>query len=489
VSRTEKTKTEDAATPSPELATSSSKMATSSTKMDTYSTKMSTSNPKMATAGPKKDTSSKQICKQLLTREFERPNLGESVIIRRSFSRFNSTVLEPRHRLTSVSMASPDPEEFDWDRDSFGGLAVISKTSQSIQRSLTGKSVRRDVSGKPHRGSSVMIPNMMSAASLSLGSPDPELFDISEWNVKQRGFSLGTYRESSLGKFTSSDNSITLTVGVMVCNSFQQYHLRRDDIISTPYEIHLEEYSKNWARDAAEVCKWLEGMDCCKKYWHKVQHIGSTSIPDMVAKPIIDIMITLTEEDKFKEAIDEFLREQFEIKKLPVKIGFTGKAPFSNDNWGFFQVPRQWAEKIGICEVNIHIFHKNSTNALEKNLFRNYLTSSEGHELKKEYCEIKRKLMEELNGGLKVADYALRKNEIVSKILDKAYLWNFKNEDVKEPILGKPKKMAHSTTCPIDINLSRPEYTTPLKAKEEKSDESKSDIKEQKRKSRIMPKT
>jgi len=462
VSRKEKTKTEAAATSSPKIATSSSKMPTSSPKMDTFSTKTSTSNPKMAIPSQKMDTSGPEISKELIRREFERPKIRSSIPI------------EPRQRITSVSMASPDPEELDWNRDSCFGLA-------SIQRSRTGKSTRRVSSrlGVEYslRGSSVKIPTMMSAASLSIGSADPELFDISEWHVKQRGFSLGAYRESSMGKFISPDNSITLTLGVMVCNSFQQYHLRRDEIINTPYEIHLEKYNKNWARDAAEVCKWLKGMDSSKKYWHKVEHIGSTSIPDMVAKPIIDIMITLTEEDKFKEAVDEFLREQFEIKKLPVKIGFTGKAPFSNDNWGFFQVPREWAEKFDICEVNIHIFHKNSTNALEKTLFRNYLTSSAGHKLKMEYCAVKTKLMEQLNGGLKVADYALKKNEIVSKILDKAYLWNFKNEDVKEPILGKPSRLEHSTTCPTDINLS-PKYTTPLEAKEEKSFESESNVEE-----------
>jgi len=450
--------------------------ATSSPKTDdTISTKMSKASPWMERSSP-------QISDQLLRREIWRPSKGEP-IRKRSLGRLNSKT-GSKYMLTSVSTASPDPEDSDWDRDSVGAFDDLSKTTQSIRRSGNGRSLRRDVTA------SLLLPNMMSAATLSIGSADPELFDdISEWDVKKRGFSLASYRESAGGKFGTLDDSIALRVGVMVCNSFQQYHLRRDEIISTPYEIHLEEYNKKWARDAAEVCKWLWGMDSSKKYWHKVQHIGSTSIPDMVAKPIIDIMITLKEEDKFKEAVDEFLHDQFEIKKLPVKIGFTGKAPFSHDNWGFFQVPQQSAEKFGICEVNIHIFNKNSTNALEKNLFRDYLTCTEGHELKKEYCAVKRKLMEELNEGLKVADYALRKNEIVSKILDKAYLWNFKNEDVKEPVLAKPKRLKHSTTCPTDIQLSRPEYSTPREAKEEKSGESKSNIKEQERKSRLKPET
>jgi len=355
-----------------------------------------------------------------------------------------------RSRITSVSMASPDPEDFDWQRDSLGGLPGSKKV-----QSLRSYGSRRSNEVLLVRGSSTFGGDLMSAISISIASPDPEELDISEWNFNQRDFDLGVYRNSSMGKFTSHDNSTTLTLGVMVCNSFQEYHLRRDEIISTAYEIHLEEYNENWARDAAEVCELLEGMERSKKYWHQVQHIGSTSIPNMVAKPIIDIMITLREEDKFKEAVDEFLREQFEIKKLPVKIGFTGKAPFSNDNWGFFQIPRQYAEKLGIFEVNIHIFNKNSTNALEKNLFRNYLRSAEGGALKNEYCVIKRKLMKELNAGLNVADYAIRKNEIVSKILDKAYVWNFKSSKFEEPVLGTGRrKKQRSSTVPIDINLS-----------------------------------
>jgi len=380
----------------------------------------------------------------------------QPVAIQNLHSEYSGTVktrsLGPvgRSRITSVSLASPDPEDFDWERDSCGAIPG-SKKVQSLRSDGTGRSNEVLLA----RGSGTFGGDLMSAISLSIASPDPEVMDFSEWNFNQRDFDLGVYRNSSMGKFPSHDDSTTLTLGVMVCNSFQEYHLRRDEIIKTAYEIHLEEYNENWARDAAEVCELLEGMERSKKYWHQVQHIGSTSIPNMVAKPIIDIMITLREEDKFKEAVDEFLREQFEIKKIPVKIGFTGKAPFSNDNWGFFQVPRQYAEKLGIVEVNIHIFNKNSTNALEKNLFRNYLSSTEGATLKKEYCVIKRKLMKELNDGLNVAEYALRKNEIVAKILDKAYVWNFKSSKVEEPVLGKCKRKAErSTTVPIDINLN-----------------------------------
>jgi len=341
-------------------------------------------------------------------------------------------------RYISMSMASADPEDFD--------CAPKKVKSRS---EFTEKSPRVSIASGSSFGG---IPTMMAAISISIGSADPEELDISLWNVSER-VDLAAYRESSRGMFPSPSKP-TLIFGVMVCSSFQEYHLQREQIIETPYEIHLEEYNENWARDGGKVCKLLVGMDMSKKYWHQVQHIGSTSIPNMVAKPIIDIMITLREEVKFKEAIDEFLREQFYIKKkLPLKIGFTGKAPYSDDDWGFFQVPRKWAKKLGIFEVNIHIFKKNCNNALEKNLFRNYLRSAEGDTLKMEYCAVKRKLMKELNGGLHVADYALRKNEIVAKILDEAHRWNRKIAKVDGPVfaISNLKGKDRSTTLPIGI--------------------------------------
>ena len=95
-------------------------------------------------------------------------------------------------------------------------------------------------------------------------------------------------------------------------------------------------------------------------------------------------------------------------------------------------MPKPFAKKVGMCEVNIHIFAKNSKNAREKTLFRDFLTSSQGADLRKEYCNVKLKLKCELSDGLPAYKYALRKNAIVAKILNAAYIWGFRTDEGKK---------------------------------------------------------
>jgi len=271
------------------------------------------------------------------------------------------------------------------------------------------------------------LPRLKSMASLSIASPDPEIINFS----KSDGWDLGNVGarryENSLGKF--SKKSTTLGFGVLLCTSFREYHSKREKIMQ--YKIDLKEYDEKWQKDAIRVRSLLKGLDK-SKYYSKVEHIGSTSIPNMVAKPIIDMMITINNPDDFIPAIDEFLREQSKIKDaLPIKIGFIDKSPFTEDDWGFFQVPNCSAAKSRLCETNIHIFAKNTQSALEKTLFRDFLISDKGADLRKEYCDLKRQLVVELEKGLRVSEYALRKNKIVGQILNQAQKWSLRTDEGK----------------------------------------------------------
>jgi len=216
--------------------------------------------------------------------------------------------------------------------------------------------------------------------------------------------------------------------GVYICSSYTEYHANRDNLIA-PYEVHLQRPDQNWKLMADKIKIILNGMNCSQQ-WKFLEHIGSTAIPGLIAKPIVDLMIVLKKHYDFIDCFEQFLEKQWELRnELPFKIAFASKAPCSNDDWGFFQIPNDEAKKCRMCEVNIHIFVEGTKNAIKKLLFRDYLTSSEGSFLKAEYATIKQNLMDKLaKNDLSVSQYAGSKTEIVARILASAKKW-FQRQD------------------------------------------------------------
>jgi len=133
---------------------------------------------------------------------------------------------------------------------------------------------------------------------------------------------------------SASKNLVESRYGVYVCSSYQHYYENRDSLIA-PYKVNLEEPDVSWKANALKVKALLWKMECSNQ-WEMVEHIGSTAIPGLAAKPIIDLMIVLKKESDFASLFEQFLKEQAEIPTLPVKIAFLGKAPPGDDEWGFF---------------------------------------------------------------------------------------------------------------------------------------------------------
>ncbi len=61
----------------------------------------------------------------------------------------------------------------------------------------------------------------------------------------------------------------------------------------------IEKYTSSWIKDfellKREICNGLFGLDVI------IEHVGSTSVPNLDAKPIIDIDIIYTKKTDFKE--------------------------------------------------------------------------------------------------------------------------------------------------------------------------------------------
>lgn len=79
--------------------------------------------------------------------------------------------------------------------------------------------------------------------------------------------------------------------------------------------ISVVEYDPAWPerfeREAARIGDALEGLDVCR-----IEHIGSTSVPGLAAKDIVDVLVLVPDEDVGRDCVDrlesigyEFFRE------------------------------------------------------------------------------------------------------------------------------------------------------------------------------------
>ena len=185
-------------------------------------------------------------------------------------------------------------------------------------------------------------------------------------------------------------------------------------------KIKLEKYDPNWkSLFESEKDKLLEVLGCKGV---QIEHIGSTSIPDICSKPVIDIMISVEEENQLNKYVDKiisigyiyvqkyeiympFRRYFFKLKnpdiQLPKIIGFNDPDLNKGNHEDIF---------------HIHIVKINSDFWKNQILFRNYL--QENYKAKKEYEKIKLYLAKiEWDS---VNDYADAKSDFITKILEKA---------------------------------------------------------------------
>lgn len=165
-------------------------------------------------------------------------------------------------------------------------------------------------------------------------------------------------------------------------------------------EVRLVEYSPKW-KDEFERSKNLI-LDHTHIQENRIEHIGSTAIIDMSAKPIIDIIIGVDDLEK----VDKTLFKELE------------KA-------GFFRLKVNRPNEIVLAKfldesykVKTHFIHLvEYKKDLWHNLifFRNYLNSNK--EARKKYLDIKKKYVSEASKG--ITDYTNFKENFVKEIYKK----------------------------------------------------------------------
>jgi GrpB-like predicted nucleotidyltransferase (UPF0157 family) len=134
--------------------------------------------------------------------------------------------------------------------------------------------------------------------------------------------------------------------------------------MSTP--VILDDYDETWAVRGPALAGELRAALGSKAL--RAEHIGSTSVPGMAAKPVYDLQLSVHDLD---EAVGEF-------DGPLAKLGFTLSAyrqdhvPAGADDAPALWAKRRWVRKDGPERVNLHVRLRGSPNERLALLFRDW---------------------------------------------------------------------------------------------------------------------
>lgn len=159
--------------------------------------------------------------------------------------------------------------------------------------------------------------------------------------------------------------------------------------------VRLEEAHDEWAKDFAEEKKLL--IETLGEHIQAIEHVGSTAIPGVPAKPIIDIRIAISSLDD--SHIEEFVEP---LKKLG--YSYMHKYP---DRHFFAKGPEEnRTHHISIVRADSEIGWRDAI------LFRDYLRQNK--KAREEYSSLKEKLAQQFAEDR--ASYTKAKETFIAKI-------------------------------------------------------------------------
>lgn len=138
-----------------------------------------------------------------------------------------------------------------------------------------------------------------------------------------------------------------------------------------------------------------------------IEHIGSTSVPGLTAKPIIDILLVVEDAGKEELYVNDLCEHGYILRI---------KEP-DFENHHMFKGPD--------TDINLHVFSKGSKEIEKYLLFRNYLRHHD--DARQLYEDTKKELAKKT--WKYVQNYADAKTDVVQKILKAAIEENNQNEN------------------------------------------------------------
>lgn len=163
------------------------------------------------------------------------------------------------------------------------------------------------------------------------------------------------------------------------------------------YGVELREYCDAWESEFSETKEKVEGLIPGKII--DIQHVGSTAIPSISAKPILDIAILM-------KCIDDEV-----IEKL-VNLGYDYRGP-REDNINYHLFVLRGENEISLH--HLHCYDKENKGFEQLVSFRDYLNTHK--ECAEEYNRLKKRLAEKYRENR--AMYTIGKAEFIQSVYDK----------------------------------------------------------------------
>jgi dephospho-CoA kinase len=181
------------------------------------------------------------------------------------------------------------------------------------------------------------------------------------------------------------------------------HNIRTRQCVPTAYE--LVPYQSTWPDDARRIIKRIE-MACGAKAL-RVDHIGSTAVPGMDAKDVIDIQVTVASLDTADEMSDAL-----------ADVGYPRREHITAD-WPHTSDSALWRKRFHCAAdpgrpVNIHVRVDAWPGQQFALLFRDWLAANSG--VRVDYLAAKRR-------ALTAADYAEAKEPWFADAYERAWAW------------------------------------------------------------------
>lgn len=168
--------------------------------------------------------------------------------------------------------------------------------------------------------------------------------------------------------------------------------------------IEIMPYNPEWKTEFKKIKKMIESY--IGDLILRIEHVGSTSVEGLAAKPIIDIDVIIESYDLLPNIIERLEKEGYHHQG---NLGVEGREAFQRNNEDNFM------------KYHLYVCPKDGKGYLEHVALRDYLSANEA--ARKEYEELKYRLAE--NYRYDIDRYCEAKTDFVHKILNNTI---YKNE-------------------------------------------------------------